>query len=154
MPDAPADDFCRWPRDMWHRTPRARDLVRALDADHVRLVRQRPVPGPDRLAWMPCGAHGAEVITALEALREASVAPPFHAAADAASRRAALAAAARVPTVQGVLSVRFGDPARWHGLDPADATRRFRAWWHSRRAFRRTADHPPQSGPQTRSPPE
>lgn len=152
MPDAPADPCPRWPRDMWHRTRVARDLLHALDAEDLRLVRQRPVPGPDRLAWMPYGAHGAAVIAALDALREAAVAPPFLAAPDAAARRAALAAAARVPSVQRVLAVRFGDPARWHGLDPADATRRFRAWWHSRRAPMRAEDSPLRSAPGTRAP--
>lgn len=153
MPDAPADPCPRWPRDLWHRTRVARDLLHALDAGDMRLVRQRPVPGPDRLAWMPCGAHGAAIIAALDALREASVAPALHAAVDAAARSAALAAASRVPSVQRVLALRFGDPARWHGLDPADATRRFRTWWHGRQALRRKADPQARSAPGTRAPP-
>lgn len=135
---------------MWHRTRIARDLVRSLGPGDVRLVLRRPIPGPDHFAWVADGAHGSATIAALDRLREASVGPAFTRARDAAARRAALQAAARVPSVQRVLAVRFGDPARWHGLDPADATRRFRASWQPPT---RTADHPPQSARHTPAPP-
>jgi hypothetical protein len=62
-------------------------------------------------------------------LRQQAVGPAFALAYDDCARAAALGAAQRAPTVAGAVAARFGNPARWLGFGPVEATRRFRANW-------------------------
>lgn len=119
----------RRPRRPWHRAAAARALVAGLDSIDVRLALSRAGPGPGHLQWHPDSAHGAATFDALDALRKQAVGPAFTQACDARARAAALRLAQRAPGTAAVVAVRFGDPDRWLGFSPAEATRRFRANW-------------------------
>lgn len=111
----------------WHHARAAQDLLAALAPHDLRLTRVCGIPGPDYLDWHPDSAHGAAIFAALEHLRQRAMGPAFVLARDERARTAALAAAQRAPTVPATVATRFGDPARWLGFGPAEATRRFRA---------------------------
>lgn len=113
----------------WHEAPRVRALLDELSASDLRLVLVRGLPAPDRLDWAPASEHGARIFEALTALRQQSVGPAFSLATTDCARAAALAVARRMVTVEGALAARFGDPDRWLGFGPLEATRRFRANW-------------------------
>jgi hypothetical protein len=93
------------------------------------LTLVRGGPGPDRLDWHPDSDHGAATFAALTQLRQAAVGPAFALAPDDCARAAALAAAQSAPTAAAAIAARFGDPSRWLGFGPIEATRRFRANW-------------------------
>lgn len=118
-----------WPRSVWHKHPAACALLAELGPRDVRLTLVRGGPGPDHLAWHPDSDHGAATFAALDALRRQSVGPAFTMARDDCARAIALAAAQRAPTVPSAIAARFGDPDRWLGHGPVEATRRFRANW-------------------------
>jgi hypothetical protein len=92
--------------DLWHRTPPARALLAALTPSDLRLVRDRGGPGPEGLAWYPYSDHGAATFEALAHVRRQAIGP----------------------TVAGAIALHFGDPERWRGFGPIEATRRFHAW--------------------------
>ncbi len=111
----------------WHRSPIARNLLDRLSVADVRLVLSRGGPGPDALVWHPASALGATTFDALASLRAAAVETAFVMACTGRDRAHALAAAQRAPSVAGAVCARFGDPGRWLGFGPIEATRRFRA---------------------------
>jgi hypothetical protein len=115
--------------DPWHCAPAARSLLAGLASEDVRIMRDSGGPGPCRLTWYPASDHGAAVFEALAALRQRALGPAFAGATDMAARAAALDAAQAALTVPGAIAVRFGDPDRWQGFGPLEATRRFRAWF-------------------------
>jgi hypothetical protein len=117
------------PSSLWHQSRRARDLLAGLGPADVRLALARGGLGPDRLVWCPAGDFGAATFDALAGLREAAVGPAFALARDDCARAAALAVAQRAPSVAAAVAARFGDPDRWLGHGPIEATRRFRANW-------------------------
>ena len=117
------------PPSHWHCTRTAQNLLAALAPHDLRLILYRCGPGPDLFAWHPDSAHGAATYNALESLRQRAVGPAYAMAPDDCARTAALAAAQRAPTVSATVASRFGDPARWLGFGPHEATRRFRANW-------------------------
>ena len=117
------------PCNLWHHSLAARDLMDQLEPRDVRLTRVCSCPGPDHLAWHPDTDFGAATFTALTHLRQLAVGPAFAQASNDCARALALAAAQRAPTVPAAVSTRFGDPARWLGHGPLEATRRFRANW-------------------------
>jgi len=121
--------FPTCPCSLWHQSRPARDLLADLNAADVRLALARGDPGPDRLVWEPAGDYGSAIFDALATLREAAVGPAFALARDDCARAAALAIAQRAPSVAGAVAARFGDPDRWLGFGPIEATRRFRANW-------------------------
>jgi hypothetical protein len=112
---------------LWHQTPAAQALLADLTPHDLRLTRVFGLPGPDRLDWHPDSDRGAAIFAALEHLRQAAVSPAYLLARDDCARARALAAAQRAPTVSATVAPLFGDPARWLGFGPAEATRRFRA---------------------------
>lgn len=117
------------PPSHWHLTRAAQNLLAALAPYDLRLTLNRGGPGTDHLAWHPDNDHGAATFGALESLRQRAVGPAYAMAPDDCVRTAALAAAQRAPTVAATVASRFGDPARWLGFGPHEATRRFRANW-------------------------
>jgi hypothetical protein len=100
----------------WHCAALARALLADLAPNDLQLVRNRGGPGPDGLDWYPSSDHGAATFEALARLRQQAIGPAFD-----------VAAALRAPTVTGAIARRFGDPERWRGFGPIEATRRFRA---------------------------
>ena len=118
-----------WPRSLWHQSLAVRDLLADLGPRDVRLTLVRGGPGPDRLEWHPDSDYGAASFAALDTLRQQAVGPAFAMARDDCARAAALAVAQRAPTVISAVAARFGDPGRWLGFGPIEATRRFRANW-------------------------
>lgn|GEM_PF-1578751 len=98
----------------WYACARAGRLLGALGPRDLRLELHRGCPGPDRLAWHADTARAARVFAALKQLRTRA-------------RTAAGSPPPTMPTLADALATRFPDPARWTGLDPVDATRRFRA---------------------------
>lgn len=114
---------------LWHECLTARNVLASLGPGDVRLIRVRDGPGPDSLDWHPDSDFGAATFIALMQLRQAAVGPAFAMAHDACTRAVALEFAQRAPTVTSAVATRFGEPARWHGYGPIEATRRFRANW-------------------------
>lgn len=117
------------PAALWHETPAARSLLADLAAADLQLIATRGCPGPDGLAWHPATAHGRATFEALLDMRTRAIGPAFALATTNSARLAALAAAQCAPSVAAVLATRFGDPDRWLGIGPIEATRRFRASW-------------------------
>lgn len=117
------------PDSLWHQSRAARDLMANLGPHDVRLTLVRGGPGPDRLDWHPDSDHGAATFATLTQLRQQAVGPAFALAQNDCARAAALAAAQRAPIVSAAVATRFGDPSRWLGYGPIEATRRFRANW-------------------------
>jgi len=115
------------PSNRWHQSPAAQDLLADLGTRDVRLTLVRGCPGSDRLEWHPDSDHGAATFAALDWLRQQALGPAFAMARDDCARAAALASAQRASTVTAAVAIRFGDPGRWLGFGPVEATRRFRA---------------------------
>ncbi len=113
----------------WHKSPPAIALLDQLAPTDVRLIVARGGPGPDGLVWYPMGEFGATTFDALAALREMAIGPAFSMAPDDNARTTAIAIAQLALSVSGAVALRFGDPRRWLGYNPIDATRRFRANW-------------------------
>jgi hypothetical protein len=118
-----------WPCSLWHRSQAVHNLLADLGVRDVRLTLVRGCPGPDRLEWHADSDHGAATFAALDTLRREAVGPAFAMARDDRARAVALAAAQRAPMICAVVAMRFGDPGRWLGFGPIEATRRFRANW-------------------------
>jgi hypothetical protein len=93
----------------------------------VRLATTRNIATPAGLEWLPASEAGATIFAALSHLRETAVGRAFAQAQDDQVRTAALAHAQSAPSVESAIATRFGDPGRWQGYEPLDATRRFRA---------------------------
>ncbi|WP_420382048.1 hypothetical protein [Novosphingobium sp.] len=106
----------------WHQTPTVRHLLDDLRSTDLRLALTR-----GDLTWHAASDHGATTFAALARLRGAATDTAFASAPDDHTRAAALTAAQSAPTVPAVIAAHFGDPLRWQGYEPLDATRRFRA---------------------------
>lgn len=113
----------------WHHDATVRALLADLSPVDLRLVVVRGLPAGDRLGWVPASARGMAILAELTRLHQAAIGPAFVQARDDLARLAALDAADRAFTVEAAIADRFGDPLRWQGLGPLDATRRFRANW-------------------------
>ena len=115
------------PCSTWHQSPRAHTLLANLATTDIRLAQVHNGPDPAGLTWHPASPFGAATLTELSRLRETAIGPAFASALNDQARTAALTAAQSAPTVAAAVASRFGNPDRWRGYDPLDATRRFRA---------------------------
>lgn len=115
----------------WTETPRAIKALASLTVDDLRIVATHDTMGNYVMQFAPTasGMKACGILTQCHDMQMEVLSQQFRDACEVGNEplvNSILERSAQVPTVSGAVGQRFGSANRFKGIEPMDATRRFR----------------------------